>query len=202
MKKIILATSNRDKLKEIKDIWGCGLGIEIDWMGNYPDIGEAEENGKTLHENAAIKARYIAEALECPAVADDTGFFVKALDGAPGVYSSRYAGLDATYNDNVDKILSELDGVPGEERQAEFRCVVCLSDSGHDDIFVEGAVSGYVTAAKRGEQGFGYDPVFEVDKSGRTFAEMSLNEKNSISHRYLAFKKMGEIISNKLKNLE
>lgn len=198
MSRIVLATLNRDKLREIQGIWRDISNIELDWLGNYPDLKGAEETGKTLYENASIKAKYVSKALGCTAVADDTGFFVEYLNGAPGVYSSRYSGPGATYEDNVRKLLSELKGVPKEKRKAEFKCVVCLCRDGKDDIFTEGTIKGSVTDTERGRYGFGYDPVFEVGGTGRTFAQMPIEEKNSISHRYIAFKKMGEFLSSVL----
>jgi XTP/dITP diphosphohydrolase len=198
LKKIVIATGNKDKLREIKNIWGNIKGVEIDWMGNYPDIKEIEETGNTLHENSSIKANYVLNKLNCPAVADDTGLFVKYLNGAPGVYSSRFAGENATYEDNVEKLLKELRGVSKEERSAEFHTVVCLSRPGKEDIYTEGIVEGYITEEKRGVDGFGYDPIFEVKGTGKTYAQMTLEEKNSLSHRYKAFDKMGEIIASQL----
>jgi XTP/dITP diphosphohydrolase len=200
LRKIILATGNKDKLREIQNIWKDIKEIELDWMGNYPGVEEIEETGTTLEENAAIKAKYIAEKFNCVAVADDTGFFVDYLNGSPGVYSARYAGENATYVDNVDKILNELKDVPEEKRNASFRCVVCMTEPGKDEVFTEGIVEGVVAEECRGEDGFGYDPVFEVTGTGKTYAEMSLEEKNTLSHRYIAFKKMGEYILATCKN--
>jgi XTP/dITP diphosphohydrolase len=181
-------------LTEIRDIWKNLHEIEIDWLGNYPELEEIEENGSTLYDNSLIKASFVSKALGVPAVADDTGFFVEYLGGAPGVYSSRYSGKNASYEDNVRKLLHELEGIPRDLRKAEFRCVVCFFRKGMKEIFTEGAIGGFVTEEKRGESGFGYDPVFEIDETGRTFAEMSLEEKNSISHRFMAFQKMGKEI--------
>ncbi len=194
MKEIILATFNQDKLREIKNIWKDIKEIKINWMGNYSILKEIEENGTTLWENSLIKAEYVSGALNRAAVADDTGLFVKYLNGAPGIYSSRFAGENSTYEENVEKLLNELKGVPKEERNAEFRSVVCFSGAGKENIFEEGVVEGYITEKRRGENGFGYDPVFEVKGTGKTYAEMTLGQKNSLSHRYIAFKKMGDII--------
>ena len=200
MNKIVLATANKDKLFEIKKILKDIKDIELDWMGNYPEIKEIEETGKTLHENSSIKARYVLQTLNCPAVADDTGLFVKYLNGAPGVYSSRFSGENATYEENVEKLLAELKNVPKEKRSAEFRTVVCLSQKDREDIFAEGVVEGYITEEKRGVGGFGYDPIFEVKGTGKTYSEMTIEEKNSLSHRFIAFKKIGEIIASQMQN--
>lgn len=198
MKKIILATANVDKLREIKNIWQDIKEIEIDWMGNYPQIEDIEETGTSLWENSAIKVRAVINSLGLPAVADDTGLFVKYLDGAPGVYSARFAGENAAYEDNVDKLLRELKGVPREDRVAEFRTVVCFSQNREDAIYTEGIVAGYITEERHGDNGFGYDPIFEVKSTGKTYAQMTLEEKNTLSHRYKAFKKMGDIIKSQI----
>ncbi len=194
MKEIILATFNQDKLREIKNIWKDIKEIKINWMGNYSILKEIEENGTTLRKNSLIKAEYVSGTLNCAAVADDTGLFVKYINGAPGIYSSRFAGKNSTYEENVEKLLNELKGIPKEKRNAEFRSVVCFSETGKENIFEEGVVEGYITEKRRGENGFGYDPVFEVKGTGKTYAEMTLEEKNSLSHRYIAFKKMGDTI--------
>ncbi|MBN2406560.1 MAG: RdgB/HAM1 family non-canonical purine NTP pyrophosphatase [Elusimicrobia bacterium] len=191
--KLILATNNRDKYKEITGIWKDLEGLSLDWLGNHR-LDDIEETGATLHDNAAIKAEYAAKKFGCAAVADDTGLFVSSLGGKPGVYSSRYAGENATYDENVSKLLEDMKSVPRRERGAEFRCVTCLSGAGKENIFSEGIVRGYISTRRKGSGGFGYDPVFEVGESGRTFAEMTAEEKNSLSHRHLSFEKMGEII--------
>ncbi|MFC2061505.1 RdgB/HAM1 family non-canonical purine NTP pyrophosphatase [Elusimicrobiota bacterium] len=194
--KIIIATNNPDKLREIKNIWKNFAEItDIDWLGNYSELGDIEETGSTLRANAAIKAEYVSGILDCPAVADDTGLFVDCLNGSPGVYSSRFAGENATYDDNVEKLLKSMENVPEDDRRAEFRCTVCLAEKGKKSIFTEGIVKGSITLERKGSMGFGYDPVFKTAGTGKTFAQMTLEEKNAISHRYLAFKKMGEIIS-------
>ena len=196
MNKIIIATANKDKLFEIKHIWSDLPDIELDWMGNFLDLESPEETGSTIKENAVIKARYVSGLLGIPAAADDTGLFVEYLAGAPGVYSSRYAGPSASYDDNVARLLEELEGISYEKRYAEFRCAVCLSVPGKEDIVTEGIVRGHITDIRRGNMGFGYDPVFEVAGTGKTFAEMQPEEKNSISHRYHAFRKMAERIAS------
>ncbi len=196
MKELILATQNPDKYREIKEILKDLPGI-LRWAGEFPDIGEIDETGETLEENAAIKAVYVANFLNKPAVADDTGLFVNSLDGSPGVHSARYAGPQAKYEDNVRKLLEELQGIPGNKRTAAFRTVVCLAFPDGKKYFTEGVVTGSITSEPIGTEGFGYDPVFLVNGTGKTFADMSAEEKNSISHRYIAFKKMAELIKNR-----
>jgi len=193
LKQIVIATNNKDKLKEIRNIWK-DLNIDINWMGNYPGLHEVEESGMTLEENASLKAIYVCETLDFPAVADDTGLFVEYLNGSPGVFSSRFAGEKATYDENVSKLLKELEGVPMDKRGAEFRCAVCLARPHHETVCVTGTVKGLITTERRGICGFGYDPVFEVEGTGKTFAEMLPEEKDKISHRYKAFKKMMDVV--------
>lgn len=190
--KVLLATRNPDKVREIRRILGEDE-FEIFWLDQFPDVPEVEEDGRTLHENALKKARTAARATGLLAVADDTGLEVDALRGAPGVRSSRYAGEDATYEDNVQKLLRELRGVPPEKRTARFRCVVAIVN-GQDEWSVEGVCEGRITTEPRGLHGFGYDPVFLVPERGKTFAEMTAEEKNDVSHRGIAFRKAAEVL--------
>jgi XTP/dITP diphosphohydrolase len=148
---------------------------------------DAPETGATLEENARIKARAAVAATGRPAIADDTGLFVDALAGAPGVHSSRYAGPGATYADNVRKLLAALEGVPAAERGARFRTVALLATPDGREKSFEGVLEGRIAAAARGAHGFGYDPVFEVAGTARSLAEIPLEEKNRISHRARAF---------------
>ncbi|MFC2048723.1 RdgB/HAM1 family non-canonical purine NTP pyrophosphatase [Elusimicrobiota bacterium] len=197
--KIVIATGNSDKLEEIKNIWKDIAYVDIDWIGNY-DIGEIEETGNSLFENAVIKAEYVANKTNSAAVADDTGLFVECLNGQPGVHSARFAGKNVTYEDNVRKLLDDMKNVPMEQRKAEFKTIVCFTQPGAGNIFTEGTVKGIITLEKIGQNGFGYDPIFKVDDCGKTYAQMSLEEKNAISHRYLAFKKMADNISKKIRD--
>ena len=191
---IVIATGNQDKYREILKILPDNKNYSYKWLGDYPEIGEIEESGSTLNENALIKAVTVARRINLITVADDTGLFVDALDGRPGVYSARYAGSNATYEDNVAKLLEELTDIPAEKRSAEFRCVTCIAIPGKNNIFNEGIVKGRITIERRGENGFGYDPVFEVEDTGKTFAQMAEEKKNSISHRYRSFKKVAEFL--------
>ncbi|MGH9225065.1 MAG: RdgB/HAM1 family non-canonical purine NTP pyrophosphatase [Acidimicrobiales bacterium] len=184
--RLVLATANPDKAREIR-----GLLVGVDLLPRPVGLGDVEETADTLEGNARLKALAVAEVAGEPAVADDTGLEVAALDGRPGVYAARYAGEDATYADNVAKLLAELDGVG--DRRARFRtvAVVCWPDG--RAVMADGVVDGVITAAARGESGFGYDPVFVPDGSGgRTYAELSLGEKQAISHRGRAFRALLE----------
>lgn len=175
--RLVVASKNPDKVAEIEEVLsGSGLANEIVRGLDWPDV---EETGDTLEENALLKARAVAEATGLPVVADDTGLEVDALDGAPGVRSARFAGSDATYEDNVSRMMELMDGV--EDRAARFRTVVALVFPDGVEIVAEGSVEGEITDEPRGSRGFGYDPVFEVD--GVTMAEMSVEDKNKLSHR-------------------
>jgi XTP/dITP diphosphohydrolase len=192
--RMVVASANPDKAAEILAILGEVPGLEL--VPRPTDAPEVEEDGDTLVDNARLKARALVEATGLPAVADDTGLEVEALDGAPGVYSARYAGDHATYADNVAKLLDELrkvGAVEPERRTATFRCVALVAYPGGDDTWVEGEVTGTITAAPAGEAGFGYDPVFAPDGlGGRTFAEISPSEKHEMSHRGRAFRALAE----------
>ncbi len=179
--KLVLATGNSDKLKEMKALL-AKLPIEVtskDEMG-FADL-DVDETGETLEDNAELKARALYEATGEWVLADDTGLFVDALDGAPGVYSARYAGEHATYEDNRKRLLSALEGV--DDRSAAFRTVVCLIDKAGQAIFLEGVCPGAIAVVERGEMGFGYDSIFVPEGWDRSFAEMTDEEKNAISHR-------------------
>ncbi len=195
MNKIVLATGNRDKVKEITEILK-NLDIELLTLEDFPGVPEVVEDGKTLEENALKKARVISEFTKLPAVSDDTGLEVEVLNGAPGVYSSRYSGENATYADNVKKLLDDLQSVPQENRQARFRCVVALYSENNTKV-VEGVCEGEITDRPQGDSGFGYDPIFFVPEHNCTFAEMDPDLKNRISHRGKAFLKLRNLLENK-----
>jgi XTP/dITP diphosphohydrolase len=177
---IVLATANPDKAREIVD----ALGDEFEVVPRPAAVPDVEETGATLEENARLKAVALMEATGHAALADDTGLEVDALHGAPGVYSSRYSGEHATYADNVAKLLGAMQGVPIARRTARFRTVALVRFPDGRELMAEGAVTGTIATGARGDDGFGYDPVFVPDEGdGRTFAEMTLTEKNAISHR-------------------
>lgn len=187
-KKILLATKNLDKVREIQDIIGDAR-IDVRDLSSYPHYPDVEETGASLEENALLKAREAAQFTGLAAMADDTGLFVEALGGEPGVRSSRYAGESASYADNCRLLLSRMKGLPREKRGAKFVCVVALVVPGVCEELFLGEVGGWITEEPRGESGFGYDPVFYHPPSGKTFAELSLEEKNVLSHRAIAVKK-------------
>jgi len=181
LSQIVLATHNQDKVVEIRAAL-TDLPIQILSLVDFPNAPEVIEDGDTLAANAIKKALAIHQYTNFPAVADDTGLMVDALNGAPGVYSSRYAGPNAAYADNVQKLLRELAGVPAMQRTAEFRTVMALALDGKTHL-VEGRCRGRITLTPAGNSGFGYDPVFFVPELNKTFAELTLAEKNKISHR-------------------
>ena len=179
--KVVIATHNRDKMKEIQGAIRS-LGWEVISLYDFPEIREIEENGKTLEENALIKAREVFEKTGLPTISDDTGLEVDALDGAPGVYTARYAGEDCSYSDNVNKMLKEMSKVPMPNRGALFKTVMVFKDE-NTELIVEGVVKGKISRESRGDDGFGYDPIFYVTEYDKTFSEMTMSEKNKISHR-------------------
>ena len=186
--KIVLATHNLHKQKEINSILSS-LEIHIVGLDEFPQIGDIEETGITLIENAFIKARAVHEQTGLASIADDTGLEVDALNGAPGVHSARYAGQNPTYGENCEKLLNSLENFPDEKRAAKFRTVVAFVD-GETEHYTEGVVKGLIINEYRGEGGFGYDSIFMPDSSGLTYAQMDIIQKNSMSHRFKALKKM------------
>ena len=190
-KQIVLATYNKDKVEEIRKI--IAGQFELLYLEYFPNAGNVIENGETLLDNALKKARASFQWTQLPSIADDTGLEVDALNGAPGVRSARFAGEDATYRDNNDKLLRLLKDVPLEKRTARFRTVAALVD-GSREAWVEGACQGMILDACRGEGGFGYDPLFFIPDKNKTFAEMKTDEKNEVSHRGIAFQKMAQLL--------
>ena len=189
--KIVFATNNPNKLKEIQALMPSGIEII-----SLKEIGCTEDipgTGKTLEANAFQKARYLKEKYGYDCFADDTGLEVESLNGAPGVYSARYAGSQRSAEDNMAKILNELNGT--KNRKAQFRTAIALILNGEEQLF-EGFVEGYISEAKQGAKGFGYDPIFLPENETRSFAEMSLNEKGAISHRGRAIRKLVVFLKN------
>ncbi len=188
--KIVLATRNRGKIKEIKEMLP---GVGVLTLDDFPGLAMPPETGRTFSENALSKAVFVAEKTGLPALADDSGLEVDALGGRPGVFSARYAGAEATDEENYLKLLGEMKGVATGERAARFRCVMALAfpDGNEKRSYTfDGALEGYIASEPRGKNGFGYDPVFYVPGMGKTAAELTLEEKNAISHRALALKKL------------
>ncbi|SYZ73932.1 Non-canonical purine NTP pyrophosphatase [Candidatus Zixiibacteriota bacterium] len=201
---LVLATRNKDKIKEIKHLLE-DLPITILIFSDFLDFPDIEETGETLEENAILKARGIAEVTGFSALADDSGLEVDHLDGAPGVYSSRFAGPGCTYDDNNRKLLRALQGISESGRTAHFRTVIAVAWDASNVETVEGRVDGVITKEKFGRSGFGYDPVFYYPPSGKTFAEMTLPEKNAVSHRGKALLEARKLLIARLnssKNLD
>lgn len=188
--KLIVATRNQGKLAEIKAILSNETVLGQDEAG--VDV-EVAETGTTFAENALLKARAIASLADCAVLADDSGLEVDALDGAPGVYTARYAGADATDADRMQKLLHALSGVPDDRRTARFVCAMALIlPDGSEHTFL-GTCAGAIAHAPRGENGFGYDPVFLLP-SGKTLAEVGAEQKNQISHRYRALQQVAAFL--------
>ena len=193
---IVLATHNRGKMKEMSSIL-AHLPVKLLTLDDFPQIGEIPETGETLKENAFIKAETVHQKTGLPALADDTGLEVDALDGAPGVHSSRYDGETATFEDNCRKMMQEMDGIPAEERTARFHTVIAfVSDSGNE--WTEGMVEGRILEIKRGDGGFGYDPLFYYPPLKKTFAELNSEQKNNISHRGKALRNFCQILEKRI----
>ncbi len=192
--KILIATGNPHKFQELIDILPSRLkdGTEIEYLSlqAYPGLSLPPETGTTLEENAEIKAVYAARQSGLPAVSDDTGLEVKFLHGAPGVHTARYAGEHADADDNNRKLLGALEGQLLPERAARFRTIACLATPQGNVQLFDGTLDGYISFGYRGENGFGYDPIFLVGNGKKTLAEMTEPEKNKISHRAKAFKKL------------
>lgn len=191
--KIVLASGNAGKLKEIARILG-DLDVTVVPQSEF-GVSDADETGTTFLENALIKARHAADATGLPAIADDSGLCVDALDGRPGVYTARFAGPDATDQQNNDRLLAELDGVPDELRGAVFRCVACFVTPDEDDpVIGEGEWRGRILQERRGDGGFGYDPLFLVMELGVSSAELGAEEKNIRSHRGQALRALSRML--------
>lgn len=192
MTTFVLATANPHKTEEMRAVLG-ELGIDL--LARPDDVPEVQENEVTVEGNALLKARALVEATGHAAIADDTGLFVDALDARPGVFSARYAGENATYDENVTKLLAEMSDVDDIGRTAVFRTVVCVAYPSGESRCVEGSLPGRIARERRGSNGFGYDPVFEPsDAGGRTLAELTPEEKNANSHRSRALHALVEVL--------
>jgi XTP/dITP diphosphohydrolase len=192
----VLATANRDKAAEIETILSECLGDTIEIVARPAFVAEVEEDRDTLLENARLKAGALIKATGLAAIADDTGLEVDALGGAPGVYSARFAGIGSTYEDNVEKLLAVLGN--RKDRAASFRSIALVVFPNGDECYAEGIVMGTIALAPHGSAGFGYDPVFVPNGgNGRSFAEMSAQEKHRYSHRGLAFRSLAELLKSR-----
>jgi len=190
---LVLATGNRDKQREMKAFLR-DLGVTIRTLDEFPGAPVVLEDGETCRANAGKKAVEIARFTGTLALADDTGLEVDALGGQPGVFAARYAGPQATYADNCRKLLDELEGVPSDQRGARFLTVVAISDPSSSVEFVEGVLRGRIADHCSGGHGFGYDPVFMLPELGKTLAELTLDQKNQISHRGRALAKAKDVL--------
>jgi XTP/dITP diphosphohydrolase len=184
----VIATRNKGKEREMRMVLS-GLDIEVLSLNDLPDVREVLEDGATLEENAMKKARQVAREGGLPSLADDTGLEVFALRMEPGVRSARYAGENVSYDDNNMKLLAEMNGMAPGERHARFRCVVVFVGDGKEKV-IEGICNGMIAEEKRGTEGFGYDPIFIPDGFDRSFAQLTADEKNRISHRGKAMREM------------
>jgi len=198
---LVLATRNRHKGEELTALLS-NLGIRVRTLAEFPDAPEVTEDGDTCEANAVKKARTIADVTGLPAVADDTGLEVDALDGRPGVFAARYAGEHVSYEDNWRKLLKELAGVPRKRRQARFLTVAALALPGGDIEVAQGTLEGIIAEEPAGTGGFGYDPVFHVPELGKTLAELSAEQKNRISHRAKAFAQVREVLAKRMVSVE
>lgn len=195
MTTFVLATANPDKAREIEEILGP-IGVTL--LPRPADVPEVIEDGETLEDNALLKARALVTATGRAAIADDTGLFVDALNGAPGVWSARYAGEQATYADNCDKLLRELHDVAAPERTARFRTVAAVAYPDGSWFVVDGEVEGTIATSPAGENGFGYDPLFMPESArGRTMAQLTPDEKHALSHRGNAFRALAEALAER-----
>ncbi len=193
MKEAIIATHNPGKLKEFKEILEP-RGYDVKSLADIGFTEEIEETGHTFEENAILKAEAVAKAANKMVIADDSGLSIDNLGGRPGVYSARYAGEQKDDKANIEKVLSELKGIEKEQRTARFRCALAVSIPGEETKTVEGHVEGYIAEEPRGEYGFGYDPIFIVKDKDKTMAELTSDEKNKISHRADALKKLSKLL--------
>ncbi len=193
IRELVLATRNRHKGEELAALLG-DLGITIHTLDEFPDAPDVVEDGDTCEANAVKKARAIAEFTGLPAVADDTGLEVDALGGRPGIYAARYAGEGATYEDNCRKLLRELMGVPCEQRTARFLTVAAIALPSDGIRVAQGILNGMIAEEARGTLGFGYDPVFLIPELGKTLAQLSASQKNTISHRAKAFTQAKDLL--------
>ena len=187
MKKIVIASSNKHKISEIS-IKIQPFFNEILSLTDFPEIGEIIEDGNTIEENSFIKSRTAFEHTKIASIADDTILEVDALNGDPGLFTARYAGENATYEENMTKLLERLDGIEDSYRTARFRTIISYVD-GKDDFHVEGSIEGKILNNRVGNNGFGYDPIFYSTELNLSLAEMDSDQKNKISHRGLAIKK-------------
>ena len=198
MKQVIIATKNKGKAKDFEAIFNP-YGFEVLTLHDVAQDMDVEETGTTFAENAILKAEALAERLQTFVIADDSGLEIDALDGAPGVYSARYAGLDKSDEANIEKVLTELAHVDDNKRTARFCCAIALAGPDMETKTAFGTCEGVIAHDRKGTNGFGYDPIFYVPKLGKMMAELQPKEKAAISHRGNAIKKIEEELPNLLR---
>ncbi|MDQ1001303.1 XTP/dITP diphosphohydrolase [Neobacillus niacini] len=201
MKEVIIATKNPGKAREFEHIF-APRGIAVKTLLDYPEIEDVEETGTSFEENATLKAEAVSRRLNKMVIGDDSGLIVDALEGRPGIFSARYAGEPKDDQKNLEKVLLELQGVAEEERTARFYCALAVAVPGKETITVAGTCEGRILEEPRGTNGFGYDPVFYVPEKGHAMAELSSDEKNKISHRANALKKLEGMLDSIVERAE
>ncbi|WP_226526293.1 XTP/dITP diphosphatase [Metabacillus niabensis] len=193
MKNIIIATKNQGKVKEFQAML-APLGYHVQSLLDFPDSIDVEETGQTFEENSILKAEAISKQYQLITIADDSGLEIDYLNGEPGVYSARYAGPEKDDQANIDAVLKKLENVEMNQRTARFVCALALSVPGLKTKTVVGTCEGYIAKERKGQGGFGYDPIFCTDITGKTMAELTKEEKNKISHRADALRKIKELM--------
>ncbi|WP_243524686.1 XTP/dITP diphosphatase [Bacillus pseudomycoides] len=195
MKQVVVATKNVGKVREFAELFER-FDLEVKSLHDFSHIEEIEETGKTFEENAILKADSLCKQLNSIVIADDSGLIIDALNGSPGVRSARYAGEQKDDQANIDKVLTELDGVSMEKRTARFYCALAVAfpEEDKEPVIVNGTCEGRILEQRRGENGFGYDPIFYIEEYKRAMAELTSDEKNEISHRGRALRKLEEKI--------
>lgn len=193
--RIVIASNNKGKIREFKELLG-GFGFEVISMSEAGFTSEIVEDGDTFERNAQIKARAVFAAVKSPVLADDSGLEIEYLNGAPGVYSARYAGENATDKDRCDKVLREMENAPDGKRGARFVCSICLKFSENEEYHVNGIVSGFIGRKPLGNNGFGYDPIFMLNDT-ESMATIGEDKKNRISHRAKAFEMLREVLNTR-----
>jgi XTP/dITP diphosphohydrolase len=201
MKEVIIATKNPGKAREFEHIF-AKRGIVVRTLLDFPEIPDVAETGTTFEENAILKAETVSKFLNKMVIGDDSGLMVDALEGRPGIYSARYAGEPKNDQNNTNKLLSELKGVPEDKRTARFYCALAVAIPGKETFTVSGTCEGRILEEQRGTNGFGYDPVFYVPEKGAAMAELSADEKNKISHRANALKKLDKVLDSLLERVD
>jgi len=191
----MIATRNKGKIREIREALN-GLDLRIYALSDFPNVPNIEEDGKNFTENALKKARFYSKYFEMMTIADDSGLEVDSLKGLPGIYSARYAGEGASSQANNQKLLSALEGVPVSKRGAKFKCLLAMVSPDGKEAIAEGSCNGSIGFREKGKRGFGYDPLFILPKYGKTMAQLSLEEKNKISHRGKALRKIRKLMKS------